>query len=148
MTSFGDDAAFDLYGETPPLSPEETLDEDELGADFDDGYSPPERPSGVTAYGTTAAEESAHEDLGHRLEREEPEIRYEALGDGIGDTYDTDGELIDDEVGDVRAGRLVFEDIDPADPGDDFFARDVGVDGAGASAEEASMHVVAQGDEF
>jgi hypothetical protein len=28
-------------------------------------------------------------------------------GDGLGDTSDTDGELLDDEVGNFRAGRLV-----------------------------------------
>ena len=28
-------------------------------------------------------------------------------GDGIGDSADSDGELIDDQVGDTRAGRLV-----------------------------------------
>ena len=63
-------------------------------------------------------------------------------GDGIGDTSDTDGEPIDDQVGDLRSGRLVLADIDASDSGSDYWARDVGIDGAGASAEEAAIHIV------
>jgi hypothetical protein len=64
-------------------------------------------------------------------------------GDGIGDTADTDGEPWDDEVGELRAGRLVASDRgETADSDDELWARDIGVDGAGASAEEAAMHVV------
>jgi hypothetical protein len=51
--------------------------------------------------------------------------------------------LGDNEVGDARAGRLVADD--EGAHGDDekqVWASDVGVDGAGASAEEAAMHVV------
>jgi len=49
----------------------------------------------------------------------------------------TAGEPRDDEVGDARAGRLVADgDIDG-----ELDAQDVGVDGAGASAEEAAVHV-------
>ncbi|HVV19682.1 MAG TPA: DUF5709 domain-containing protein, partial [Pseudonocardiaceae bacterium] len=55
-----------------------------------------------------------------------------------GDTSDTDGELYDDEVGTDRSGRLVEDE----DARDDYFATDVGIDGAGASAEEAAVHVV------
>ena len=52
--------------------------------------------------------------------------------------------LGDDEVGDARAGRLVARRRGrargrrEARPG----PSDVGVDGAGASAEEAAMHIV------
>ena len=56
-------------------------------------------------------------------------------GDGLGDTSDTDGELIDDEVGDVRAGRLVdADDGGSSDTDDEMYARDAGIDGAAASA--------------
>jgi hypothetical protein len=140
---FGDDGAFDGLGDPELLSPEESLDDDELGGDPDEGYSPPERPWGVTAWGTTAAEQAGHEDLAHRLAREEPDVGDVDFGDGIGDTSDTDGEPVDREVGAMRSGRLVLEDLDEADPRSDYFARDIGVDGAGASAEEAAMHVVA-----
>ena len=67
-------------------------------------------------------------------------------GDGIGDTADSDGELIDDQVGDMRAGRLVAFDLDATDPGTDYRAHDVGIDGGAASAEEAAMHIVVDED--
>lgn len=146
MTIFGDDEAVEDRFDPELLSPEESLDDDEVGTDPDEGYSPPERPWGVTAWGTTAAEQAGHEDLTHRLAREEPDVNDVEFGDGIGDTSDTDGEPIDREVGDMRSGRLVIGDFDASDPRSDYFARDVGVDGAGASAEEAAIHVVLEVD--
>src|SRR4051812_33566757 len=125
-----------------PLSPEESLDEDEFGEDISDGYSPAERPSGVSEWGVTSYEESTHESLGRRLAREERELTDELEGDGLGDSIGTDGELIDDQVGDRRAGRLVLGTIDELDPSSDYLATDAGIDGAGASAEEAAIHVV------
>jgi len=74
--------------------------------------------------------------LAGRLRRERPDGAGDD-GDGLGDTSDTDGELYDDEVGNGRSGRLVL-----GDGGEDFWAEDVGVDGAGASAEEAAVHLV------
>ncbi|GAA1714894.1 DUF5709 domain-containing protein [Fodinicola feengrottensis] len=123
------------------LSPQESLDDDELGGDVDDGYSPPERPSELTAWGTTAREARGHEDVGRRLAREVPDVSDTDDSDGLGDSADTDGELIDDQVGDVRAGRLASPD-DVSDDEPDYWARDVGIDGGGASAEEAAMHVI------
>ena len=83
---------------------------------------------GVNAWGTTAAEERAGQPLAGRLRREAPDdardIDGEA-GDGLGDASDTDGELHDDELG--------------AENGEDFLADDVGVGGAGASAEKAAI---------
>jgi hypothetical protein len=125
-----------------PLSPEESLDEEEFGEDISDGYSPAERPWGVSAWGVTSYEESTHESLGRRLAREVREPTDEPEGDGIGDTIGTDGELIDDQVGDRRSGRLVLGAIDELDPSSDYRATDAGIDGAGASAEEAAIHVV------
>jgi hypothetical protein len=125
-----------------PLLPEESLDDDELGTDLDEGYSPVERPRGVSAWGTTAREAGSSEGLAGRLAREEPDESETVEGDGIGDTSDTDGEPIDDEVGDVRAGRLVIAEVEPTDASSDYEARDIGIDGAGASAEEAAVHVV------
>lgn len=126
------------------LSPEESLDDDELG-DIDAGYSPPDRPLGSTAWGITERELSTREDLTHRLAREEPEPTDVEI-DGLGDTSDTDGELIDDQVGAIRAGRLVAQDAE-LDSRSDFWAHDVGVDNAAASAEEAAVHVVPDTDE-
>jgi hypothetical protein len=48
----------------------------------------------------------------------------------------------EEESGEPLAGRLRREDPDLDDEDQDFFADDVGVDGAGASAEEAAIHLV------
>jgi hypothetical protein len=128
------------------LSPEESLDDDELG-DIEAGYSPAERPLGSTAWGTTERELGTREDLTHRLAREERDQTADDDGDGLGDSSDTDGELIDDEVGDVRAGRLVAADVDDLDTESELWAEDVGIDQGAASAEEAAVHLVPEEDE-
>lgn len=51
-----------------------------------------------------------------------------------------------DQVGSLRAGRLVWAEQDDADPSSDLRATDVGIDGAGASAEEAAIHIVLDDD--
>lgn len=128
------------------LEPEESLDSEQTGIDLDEGYSPPERPRELRAWGLTAWEARTHESLARRLAREVPEVTDQDDGDGIGDSADSAGEPIDDQVGDMRAGRLVAVDIDPAYPGSDYLARDVGIDGGAASAEEAAMHIVVAED--
>ncbi|MEV4807269.1 DUF5709 domain-containing protein [Nonomuraea sp. NPDC049421] len=125
------------------LPPEESLDDDELGEDFDSpGYLPVDRPIGSLAWGLTADEARTHEPFSQRLAHEVPDIEAEETGDGIGDASDTDGELIDDQVGYLRAGRLVWAAQDADDPSSDLRAEDVGIDRAGASAEEAAIHIV------
>ncbi|ORJ62280.1 DUF5709 domain-containing protein [Mycobacterium simiae] len=128
------------------LEPEESLDSEQTGIDLDEGYSPPERPRELRAWGLTAWEARTHESLARRLAREVPEVTDQDDGDGIGDSVDSAGEPIDDQVGDMRAGRLVAVDIDPAYRGLDYLARDVGIDGGAASAEEAAMHIVVAED--
>jgi hypothetical protein len=114
---------------------------------LDTGWSPPERPWAVDDWGTTEAEESAGESLAGRLARELPDGAADD-GDGLGDSSDTDGELLDDEVGDERAGRLVAAgDGGTEDTDDELWAQDEGIDGAAASAEEAAVHVVRDPDE-
>jgi hypothetical protein len=144
MTSFDGSSDDDFLDDNINLlPPEEELDDQEVDLDLDEGYSPAERPLGLWAWGTTAAEESSQDSLERLLSREEPELADAADdGDGLGDASDTDGELIDDQVGDRRAGRLLVADLDVADPSSDYRATDVGIDGAGASAEEAAIHVV------
>lgn len=133
----------DVFGLLPQ---DESLDDDELGGDDDGaGYSPLDRPLAY-GWGFTPQEIGEHEPLAMRLAREEPEPADRFLGDGLGDTSDTDGELIDDQVGTVRAGRLVWAQQDDTDPSSDLRAIDVGIDGAGASAEEAAIHVVRDDD--
>ncbi|HEX5405794.1 MAG TPA: DUF5709 domain-containing protein [Pseudonocardiaceae bacterium] len=143
------------------LDAEDTLDNTGVADPLDEGYSPVERPLAVDDWGTTAREEAEGESLDGRLAREVPDVGYvdplDELNrdDGIGDTSDTDGELIDDEVGERRSGRLVSESYvaeDAASVGGserdaDLWAVDVGIDGAGASAEEAAVHVVPDEDE-
>ncbi|MFD5213322.1 DUF5709 domain-containing protein [Microbacterium sp. NPDC058345] len=126
------------------LPVEESLDSDEFdeGALEDEGYSPLEYRSGNLSWGLTEREARGHEPLAKRLARELPDITDDDPGDGLGDAWDTDGELLDDQVGSVRAGRLVLADTSSLDPQADYWARDVGIDGAAASAEEAAIHVV------
>ena len=141
-SQFGSDGT-DPEEATGVLEPEDTLDYREGVADvLDTGWSPPERPWAVNDWGTTESEESAGESLTGRLARELPDGGLDD-GDGLGDSPDSDGELLDDEVGDERAGRLVDADDGGAeDTDDELYARDAGIDGAGASAEEAAVHVV------
>lgn len=148
MTSFDDGRDSDDYVDDPSLlPPEESLDEDETDLATDESYSPVERPRGLEAWGTTDREEASPEDLEHRLAREEPDASESLPGDGIGDSSDTDGEALDEEVGDARAGRLVAAEFDPSDPDSDLWAVDTGIDGGGASAEEAAVHVVPDEDD-
>jgi hypothetical protein len=119
------------------------------GDALDAGWSPAERPWASTDWGTTEREEAAGESLDGRLARELPEGADDD-GDGLGDASDTDGELRDDEVGGVRAGRLSDDgDGDVDDDSDDepeLYAVDRGIDGGAASAEEAAVHVVGDPD--
>src|SRR5688572_12809195 len=87
------------------LEPEDTLDDRGVADVLDEGWSPAEKPWASTGWGTTAREAADGESLDGRLARELPD-RDDRRGDDLGDTSDTDGELLDDEVGDVRAGRL------------------------------------------
>lgn len=122
--------------EDQPIA-EDTLDGGDVEDELDRGYSPPERPSAGQGFGNTPYEEATGETLDQRIAQEEPEPDpYEAAA--------AQDEVLDDgEVGDARAGRLVDpdagfgEDTEKALVGDE-----VGIDGAGASAEEAAVHVI------
>ncbi|MFB7113531.1 DUF5709 domain-containing protein [Streptomyces sp. NPDC056190] len=128
--------------DTGVLDPEDTLVYDGVDDPLDRGWSPPERPWAVEHTGVTAAERRQGETLDQRLAEELPEPpAWE--GDDMGDCEDTDGELLDNEVGDVRSGRLVAPDEGAHEDDESaLVATDVGIDGAAASAEEAAMHVV------
>ena len=112
------------------------VDDRGLAEPLDEGYSPPEKWSAGEGYGNTQLEEELGETLDQRLAQEEPEP----------DPYDearTETEDVGGEVGRERAGRLVDENggIGPDDE-PDMVGEDVGIDGAGASAEEAAVHVI------
>jgi hypothetical protein len=118
---------------------------------LDEGYSPVEKPWALDDWGTTPREQHDGQSLDDRLARELPDFGAGELDDdGLGDLSGSDGELRDDEVGDERAGRLVSESYVASDAasvgGDewdvDLLGVDVGIDGAGASAEEAAVHVI------
>ena len=131
---------------------------------LDRGVVPPERWSAGVRYGVTAEEQEEGESLDQLLSEEEPDpaLQFEDdeddededddeddededEDDDAGDE-DVDGLLLDDGP-DPRAGRLVAED-EGAHPDDeaDLVATDVGIDGGGATAEEAAVHVVEEDD--
>ncbi|MCZ4119873.1 DUF5709 domain-containing protein [Streptomyces sp. H39-S7] len=134
----GDDEVAD---DATQLDMENALDERGLDDILDEGYSPPERPLGVDKVGTTAEEQHEGESLDERLAQEVPDTTADT-GDGLGDTSDTDGELLDTEAGVSRSGRLVAPDEGVGSNREGTVAADVGIDGAAASAEEAAVHVV------
>ncbi|MEV6315722.1 DUF5709 domain-containing protein [Streptomyces sp. NPDC051776] len=124
------------------LEPEDTLDARDVPEVYEEGYSPPERPWAVETCGTTAGEQHDGESLEGRLAREMPDLGAPD-GDGVGDVPGGEGELLDQEVGVARAGRLVAPDEGAhSDEEKDLVAQDIGIDGAAASAEEAAVHVV------
>jgi Family of unknown function (DUF5709) len=119
---------------------------------MDVGWNPPEKWSVGQGYGNTPLEESMGESFDQRLRQEEPEpdpyeqAEVEAERGELAAlvTEQTlDPEVGDGEVGDARAGRLVAPDEGAhTDTEGDLIGRDVGVDGAAATAEEAAVHVV------
>ncbi|NJP65609.1 DUF5709 domain-containing protein [Streptomyces spiramenti] len=123
---------------------ENTLDERSADDRMAEGYSPPERPLGVEKFGTTAAEEREGETLDQRLAQEVPDVSP-AVGDGIGDLREGEGEPRERESGAERAGRLAEVD-DTTGRETDVLAADVGIDGGAASAEEAAVHLTGEPD--
>src|ERR1700683_928738 len=131
---------------------------------LDRGVVPPERWSAGVRYGTTAGEQESGESLDQLLAEEEPDDTLDALEDeeDEDDELAEDAELDDededagDEDGDglllddgpePRAGRLVAEDEGAhPDEEEDLVASDVGIDGGGATAEEAAVHIVEEDD--
>lgn len=118
------------------LQPEDTLVDRGVEDALDEGFSPPERYSAGESFGNTPYEEETGETLDQRLAQEEPEP--DPYVEAARETENVGG-----EVGNQRAGRLVDEDegLGP-DEEKDLVADDVGVDGAGAGAEEAAVHVI------
>ncbi|MGH3203188.1 MAG: DUF5709 domain-containing protein [Streptosporangiaceae bacterium] len=128
---------------------------------LDRGVVPPERWSAGVRFGDTASEQSQGESLDQLLAEEEPDDTLELTEDELEDDEadeedieedddagdeDVDGLLLDDGP-DPRAGRLVAEDEGAhPDEEEDLVASDVGIDGGGATAEEAAMHVVEEDD--
>jgi len=116
------------------LQPEDTLDDRGVDDVLDEGYSPPERETDHLKH------PEGGESLEQRLAEEEPEVWAQAEAESGADILDGD---VGGEVGGKRTGRLMapdegsHEDIDS-----ELTAEDEGIDGAGASAEEAAMHTI------
>ena len=117
------------------LQPDDTLNDRGVVDTLDEGYSPPEAWSAAESFGSTAEEQRTGESLDQRIAQEVPER----------DPYsDEDNDYLDDgEVGTRRAGRLVESNSGSGeDVESELFGTDVGIDGAGSSAEEAAVHVI------
>lgn len=139
MSQFGYEAPDELEQlDQDQLQPVNNLDDRGVADFLDEGYSPPEKPSALIR-------EGPHETLDQRLAEEIPEPDPYAEPEPEDNlTVRDELENIDDgEVGDVRAGRLVDpnEGIGP-DLDKDMIGAEVGIDGAGASAEEAAVHII------
>src|SRR5271166_2149811 len=132
----------------------DTLDGDPGDDPLDRGVIPPEHWSAAIRFGTTAAEQEDGESLDQLLAEEEPDIdampddqqSADIEGEPDAADEDVDGLLLDDGP-DPRAGRLVAEDEGSGPAGEpDLVARDTGIDGGAATAEEAAMHVTDSDD--
>jgi hypothetical protein len=118
------------------LQPEDTLLDRGLEDALDEGYSPPEKWSAAQRYGNTPYEEEVGESLEQRIAQEVPEPDPYALAE-------LDSDEPPGEVGTMRAGRLVAHDEGAhEDIESELVADDVGISGAGASAEEAAVHII------
>jgi hypothetical protein len=123
------------------LQPSETLEDRGVEDVLDEGYSPPDREP---AHLRHPHEVDEPETLDERLAEEEPDVSVDPDADVDADTFDIDAE---DEVGGDRTGRLVAQDEGSGEDEDaELWATDAGIDGAGASAEEAAMHVIDEAD--
>lgn len=129
----------EVYGEQSvdpedQLEPEDTLDNRGIADILDEGWAPPDREPAHLRHGMTRDEQRRGETLDERLAEEEPDV----------DPYADDNDY---GTADPRAGRLVAPNGGSGEDREkDEVADDVGIDGAGASAEEAAMHVIESED--
>jgi hypothetical protein len=140
-------------GDYEVLDCSDTLDGNPGDDPLDRGIAAPDRWTAAMRYALSGEEDS--ESLDELLAEEEPDLD-EADDDDLDENatprdvsrferdYDTD----------PRAGRLVTVDEDTDDPADalrdteaELVARDTGIDGGGASAEEAAVHLIGDPDD-
>ena len=124
------DPELDSEGDSDQLSSEDTLLDRGVDDLLDEGYSVPLRPRS-NHYGETPWEEAHRETIDQRIGLEEPEV-WEVRQIPLGDREQ------------FRAGRLVEDDDAVSAGGTDGFARDAGISGGAASAEEAAVHLIAE----
>lgn len=123
---------------------------------LDRGIATPERWSAAMKSGSTTAEQLSGASLDRCLAREDPDDGVDPADDrpdGISwDENATDGDIGDllaDSSPTPRTGRLVRAVNDEAAYltwETDAVAREVGIDGGGATAEEAALHVLPDSD--
>jgi hypothetical protein len=117
------------------IQPEDSLDDRGVDDVLDEGYSPPEREPNHLKH------PEGGESLDERLAEEEPEVWADAEEERDADVVDGD---VGGEVGGERTGRLLAPDEGVGQDVDaEMVAEDEGIDGAGASAEEAAVHTIA-----
>ena len=101
-------------------------------------------------YGSTAAEQEAGKSLDEPLGRRGARKAGLDLDDDRPEEDDWDENATDEDIArlavddgpDSRAGRLVADDATQGVRTADLIAHDSGIDGGGATAEEAAVHVV------
>ena len=134
MTTYGDTSATTpdpetgAEGDSNQLQQDDTLLDRGVDSILDEGYSPPDRrPSNHRL--ETELEQLLGESLDERLAQEEPEV-WELDGPAGGADPD-------------RAGRIEAAESEMSgQPAGSVFARDVGISGSAATAEEAAMHII------
>ncbi|MBM9466151.1 DUF5709 domain-containing protein [Nakamurella leprariae] len=125
-------------GVAEQLTEGDTLNPSGLDDQLDEGYNPPDREPRIDV--PTEAEEARGASIETLLAAETPEVWDEDERQSL---FDETG----NEVGGRRSGRLVDPDYgDGEDTESELLAEDVGIDGAGASAEEAAVHIVDEED--
>ena len=161
--TIGDDLEVWSVDDEDQLQAEDTLIDRGVDDILDEGFSLPERPRRSYSHGTTASEQRGHETIEERILQEEPDpftaygapddesglvgARTAKLGGDDPDSIYADEDFVG-QAGRQRSGRIVAssEDGNPAFE-NDVFGGDVGIDGGGASGEEAAMHIIAADDE-
>jgi hypothetical protein len=153
MTDERREEAEDLDG-LEVLGASDTLDP---GDDpLDTGVIAPDRWSPAMRFGSTAREQANGESLDQLLAEEEPDIPLDPDDEPLPELALDENATEEDvsryahaDSADPRAGRLVTEADIAYEEGDTYLmardeliARDVGIDGGAASAEEAAVHIL------
>lgn len=136
MSTYGDTSATTpdpetgAEGDTNQLQQDDTLLDRGVDSILDEGYSPPDRQPNRHRL-ETHLEQELGETLDERLEQEEPEV-WDLVDQPGGTGADPD-----------RAGRLAADESEASGASaTSVLARDMGISGGAASAEEAAVHVV------
>ena len=135
------------------LDGSDTLDGNPGDDPLDRGVAAPDRWTAAMRYAMDGEEDS--ESLDELLAEEEPDLDDDSADDWDENATARDVSRLErDYDADPRAGRLVTGDADTDDPEDtlrdgvaELVARDTGIDGGGASAEEAAVHLIGDPDD-